>query len=187
MSEFPSVKAITPREFELLVKGWLEAGAEGLTDFSASHLESMQGQDGEYTFDVTAKFRIFGGATVQVVVECKKHSHPIKRELVQVLNDKKKSVGAHKAILVATAPFQSGAIEYAEKNGVGLVQVVSGSALFIKASKRRDKPPVEHVQRVAQEDPFIGLFYGANPRGDLIFPQALSSRMAHELSIYLHG
>ena len=29
MSEFPSVKAITPREFELLVKGWLEAGAEG--------------------------------------------------------------------------------------------------------------------------------------------------------------
>lgn len=187
MSEFPLVESITPREFELLVKEWLEAGADGLTDFSASHLQPMQGQDGEFTFDVTAKFRIFGGATVQLVVECKKYSHPIKRELVQILNDKKRSVGAHKAILVATAPFQSGAIEFAEKNGVGLIQIVSGSALFIKASKRRDGPPVERVQQVAQEDPFIGFFYGTNPKGDLVFPQALSSQMTHELGLYLHG
>lgn len=154
------------------------------------------GQDGAYSFDVTAQFKAFGGASIKVVVECKKHAHPIKRELVQVLNDKKRSVGAHKAILVATAPFQSGAIEYASTNGVALVQIVAGSAMYIKASAVREhgrRPasnkvtaPKQHSQEHTQ-DPLVGLFYGQNLKRDLIFPQMLSSRMSYEMERFLHG
>lgn len=186
MVHFPNPESMTARDFELLVKTWLESGAGGLTEFSASHLEAIKGQDSEYSFDVTGSFRTFGGALIKVVVECKKHSNPIKRELVQVLNDKKRSVGAHKAMLVATALFQSGAIEYAEKNGIALVQIVSGSALYIRASRDRSAPPREHVEKTIREEPFVGLFYGKNPNGTLIFPQVLSQRMSHELEVFLH-
>ncbi|GDY37088.1 restriction endonuclease [Acidovorax sp. NB1] len=187
MVSFPSTESLTAKDFELLVKSWLEAESDDLCDFSASHLESMKGQDGEFTFDVTAKFCIFGGMKVQVVVECKKHSNPIKRELVQVLNEKKRSVGAHKAILVATAPFQSGAIEYAEKNGIGLVQIASSNVLFIKASRNRSAPLPRAIENVALQEPFVGLFYGMNPNGDLVFPQVLRRGMTHELGIFLRG
>jgi restriction system protein len=183
--QFPSIKSMTARDFELCVKAWLESVEEGLTNFSTSHLEKISGQDGDYTFDVTAQFRIVGGLEIKVLVECKKHSQPIKRELVQVLNDKKRSVGAHKAMLVATAPFQSGAIEFAAKNGIALVQVISGAAIYIRASVERVSPPLEHLEKTIREEPFVGLFYGSNLKGCLIFPQLLSKRRSYELERFL--
>lgn len=186
MVRFPSVDSITATDFELLVKSWLESVANGLINFSATHLEAIAGSDGEYTFDVTCQFEAFGGSQIKLVVECKKHSSPIKRELVQILSDKKRSVGAHKAMLVATAPFQSGAKEYAEQNGIALVQIVSGSAIYIRASTERSAPPQEHIEKTVREEPFVGLFWGNNLNGKLIFPQVLRRRMAHELEIFLH-
>ena len=48
-----------------------------------------------------------------IVVEAKKHRYPIKRELVQVLHSKIQSVGAHKGVMVSTAPYQNGALDSA--------------------------------------------------------------------------
>ncbi len=186
MVQFPSVESLTPEDFEILVKMWLDSGSEGLSNFTSTHLEDIAGQDGDYTFDVTAQFSTFGGALHKVVVECKRHSNPIKRELVQVLNEKKRSVGANKAMLVSTAPFQSGALKYAEKNGIALVQIISGSAIYIRASAERSGPSLEHIEKTIREEPFVGLFWGRNPNGSLIFPQLLRHSMKHVVELFKH-
>jgi hypothetical protein len=73
----------------------------------------VEGVDGAYDFDATVRFSV-QGLEFLVVVEAKFHKNPIKRELVQVLHAKAVSVGAQKAVLVAAAHFQRGAIEYAK-------------------------------------------------------------------------
>ena len=158
MKRFPRVSEISPRDFESQVKEWLESVSESVESFSATHLEKLSGVDGEYEIDVVARFRALGGASFLVLVECKKHSNPIKRELVQALHAKQQSLGAQKGMLVSTANFQSGAKEYAQKHGIALVQIVSGSAMYVQANSARREPSIpEHAEDYA------GLFYSPEP------------------------
>ena len=153
---------ITPREFELLVKSWFENVGDPMESFEVAHLETLPGADGEYTFDVTVRFRAFQGAQFLVLVECKKHKNPIKREVIQVLNDRLRSVGGHKGFVVATTSFQSGAVEYAKEHGIALVQVVSGAVMYIRATAAEECPPlppgIPH---------FIGCHFSPTPEGHL--------------------
>jgi hypothetical protein len=48
----------------------------------------------------------FGGLSILVLVEAKLHKNPIKRKLVQVLYQKVQRAGAHKGVMVSTAPYQ---------------------------------------------------------------------------------
>lgn len=164
MKRFPSVEEISPRAFEVQVKAWLESVSGSLESFSATHLEKLPGMDGEYEIDVVARFKALGGASFVVLVECKKHSNPIKRELVQVLKDKQQSLGAQKSMLVSTADFQSGAKEYAQKHGIALVQLVNGMAAYIQANARRAAPSIPD----SAED-YAGLFYSPVP-GSIMQP-----------------
>ena len=84
---------ITSVQFELQVKRFLESTAGKLKDFQTVHRESMDGQDGIYEIDITARFRIFG-ADFLVLVECKNHKNHIKREHVQMLHAKQVSLSA---------------------------------------------------------------------------------------------
>jgi len=68
----------------------------------------LKGASGEYAFDALAEFEILGGARILVLVECKRHSSPVKREDVLVLEAKLRDTGAHKAMVFSTAGFQSG-------------------------------------------------------------------------------
>jgi len=139
---FPPIERISPTEFEALVKSWFEGVGHIMESFEVAHLETLSGSDGEYTFDVAVRFKAFHGAQFLVLVECKKHKNPIKREVIQVLHDRLRSVGGHKGFVVATTSFQSGAIEYAEKHGIALVQVVSGGVMYIRATADKEYPPV---------------------------------------------
>jgi restriction system protein len=180
MKHFPPVSELTPTHFELQVKAWLESVAGPLEAFSAVHLDSLAGTDGEYTLDVTARFKALGGASFLVVAECKKHKNPIKREVVQTLRDKQQSVGAQKAMVVSTAAFQSGAVEYASKHNIALVQIVSGQAVYVQASARRELrlPPDD------AED-YAGFFYGPNPDGHLTYPEILTTSANFNLACFL--
>ena len=180
MKRFPPVSQLTPERFERQVKAWLESVAKPLEAFSAKHLESIDGVDGEYTIDVTARFQALGGASFLIVAECKKHKNPIKREVVQELRDKQQSLGAQKAMVFATSSFQSGAIRYASKHGIALVQIVSGQAVYIQASARRELRPIPE-----DAEDFAGLYYGQNPDGRLIFPEILTSSSNFNLACYL--
>ncbi len=79
-----------------------------------------------------ARFEALGGNFV-VLIECKHHKNSIKREVVQILNDRLCSIGAQKGMIFSTAGFQSGAIEYAQKNGVTLFKVEDGkNSYFVR-------------------------------------------------------
>ncbi len=136
---FEAVEDITPLEFELLVKQWFESQSEWIDSFDAQHRELLTGADGEFEIDVSIRFKMFGGAQFHILAECKKHKNAIKREILQILNDRLRSTGAHKGFVFATAPFQSGALAYAKKNGIALLQIASGRTMYIQATD--GKPP----------------------------------------------
>jgi restriction system protein len=135
---------ITSVQFELEVKRFMESTARKLEEFQTEHRESIEGPDGTYEIDITARFRIFG-AKFLVLVECKHHKNRISRDYVQVLHAKQVSLGAQKAMLFSTSGFNEGAVNYALQHGIALVQLASGETLYFTKSGKRtplpDSPP----------------------------------------------
>lgn len=134
---------LTPRQYELAVKDFLDGSALGLHQFSSKHLESIEAPDGSYELDVTARFSALG-ADFLVLVECKHKRRKVERQDVQALHAKLRSVGAQKAMLFSIAGFQSGALEYAASHGIALVQLAHGSSTwFTKSIGPAMAPPPE--------------------------------------------
>jgi len=133
---------ITPKEFEQFVQETIKQQGILLEHFSTQHLEKIIGIGGEYEIDVTARFSTLG-ADFLVVIECKHWTSSVKREQVQVLHDKLKSVGGHKGMLFTTSDFQRGAIEYAKVHRIALVRVVDGKSTYeVRSSYRPREAPV---------------------------------------------
>jgi restriction system protein len=121
---------ITPEEYEAGVEQIIREWGVGLAEFRVERREMLPGTDGEYEIDVSARFDALE-VSFLVLIECKHHKRPIKREVVQVLHDKLRAVGGHKGIIFATASFQSGAIEYAQRNGVALIHFADARTTII--------------------------------------------------------
>jgi len=179
MKKFPNPDDITAIEFELLVKKWFESCSLNLNSFNVEHRKKINGMDGEYEIDIFIKFTVFDKAEILTLVECKKHKNPIDREYVQILKDRKNSIGAHKAILVSASTFQSGAIKYAEKNGVALIQIVEGSVRYITASIVRCMIIPDDA------DDYAGLFYGENLEDYSTIPLCITSENNYGLRNFL--
>jgi restriction system protein len=92
MSE-PTV--LTPEEFEQKVAKQITLRGITLSEFKVQRLEKNQAADGVYEIDVTARFEALGGSCL-VLIECKHHKTPIKREVVQILYDRLRAVGAQR-------------------------------------------------------------------------------------------
>ena len=137
--------SLTPREYELLVKGIIDAAASGLVDYRSEHLAPLKGSDGEYVTDVVATFSALGAKFV-VVVECKHHTRKVERQDVQVLHSKLQSLAANKAMLFSVSGFQSGAVEYAEAHGIALVEVATGISNWHTRSAGLPTPPPTWVK-----------------------------------------
>jgi hypothetical protein len=87
-----------------------------------------QQQTGTYDLDATMRFQHFG-MRFFVVVEAKRHRNPIKREAVAVLLQKVRSIGANKGMMIATAPYQRGAVEFAVTHGISLATVTKNQPI----------------------------------------------------------
>jgi restriction system protein len=146
---------ITSVQFELEVKTYLESTSGRLRQFQTEHRESIDGHDGTYEIDITARFRIFG-ADFLVLVECKHHKNSIKREHVQMLHCKLVTLGAQKAMLFSTSGFQEGAVEYAIQHGIALVRLASGETSYFARSANPtpvpDSVPSDVGWLIAQHD-----------------------------------
>jgi hypothetical protein len=127
-AHYPAAE-ITPAEFEQFVVELLESVSPSVDALEVKLHNKIQGVDGLYDFDATVRFEL-RGMRFLVLIEAKRHNNPIKRELVQVLHDKLRSVGAQKAAMIATAPYQSGAVEYAKTHGIALATVTEGRFTF---------------------------------------------------------
>lgn len=121
---------INATEFECLVRDWIAKQGGELTSLKVTHDAKVEAYDSTYQIDVLAKFQAFAGAEFIVLIECKKYRNSVERELVQVLHDKVRSVGAHKGMLFTTTGFQSGAIKYATAHGIALVSIIDGVATY---------------------------------------------------------
>lgn len=145
---------ITPEEFELQVKSWLARSRDDLKSFSVNHRLHLKGRSGEYEIDAVARFEIFGGAEIVVLVECKRYRDPIKRDMVMLLNQKLQETGAHKGMIFATSGFQRGALDFATEHGIATVTVQDGKTNYHTRSFGPDvaPPPQVHISK------FIGWF-----------------------------
>jgi len=132
---------ITSLQFELEVKKYLESTSGKLEEFQTEHRESIEGPDGTYEIDITARFKILGGAKFLVLVECKHHKNRISRDYVQVLHAKQVSLGAQKAMMFSTSGFNEGAVNYALQHGIALVQLASGETLYFTKGGNRTPLP----------------------------------------------
>lgn len=133
MSRFEQPISVTPQEYELEVKKILDASGISLIEYDSSHLETINGVDGEYIIDVVARFIALDVQFV-ALVECKHHKRKVERKDVQVLHSKLQSVGAQKAILFSVSGFQDGVLEYARVHGIALAQFSSGSTSWFTRS-----------------------------------------------------
>lgn len=126
---------ISPKEFEEFCMHTLSAYAEreGLHAFSILHDQKIQAHDGTYQIDILCEFDALG-CRFKVLVECKMTSRPVEREVLSGLHDKMLSIGAHKAIVMSTCGFQSGATEYADAHGIALIQVFDNYIMHAKMS-----------------------------------------------------
>ncbi|REL27052.1 restriction endonuclease [Thalassotalea euphylliae] len=151
---------ITPIEFEIATKKWLESSGSELKNIEVKHDVDLEAHDGTYQIDVLATFEAFG-AEFKVIVECKKHKNAIPRSLVQILHDRVRSLGAQKGILFATTGFQSGAIKYATEHGIALVSIVNGDANY----ETRSAYPAPKPSWIEFPE-FMGWSYQENDNGN---------------------
>lgn len=140
MPRFDNPIALSPRQFELAVKGIVDAAADRLVEYESKHLERLAASDGDYEIDVTARFQALG-VNFLVLIECKHHKRKIERQDVQVLQARLQSLGAQKGMIFSTAGFQAGAIQYAEKHGIALCYLVDGKSNWFTKSAGPPTPP----------------------------------------------
>jgi len=177
--EIPPVE-LSPEQFEMEVKRILDTAGARLDSFRATHRQVLSGAEGDYEIDVAVRFEAMG-AEFLVLVECKHQKSPVKRQVIQVLADRIRSVGAHKGIVFATAPFQSGALEYAKTHGIALVRIADGKSAWVtKALGVTSEPPPW-----ANIPPYVGWLVQLTAQGleqhsliDVRHPEALVSFIA---------
>jgi hypothetical protein len=163
---------ITPAEFEEFVTELFASAQEGIESLPVRLHEKITGVDGAYDFDATVRYEI-AGMSFLVLVEAKKHKNPIKRELVQVLYQKLQSVGAHKGIMISTAPYQKGAVEFAKTHGVALVTLTEGRFTF----EARGKYSAYAVSRQEAKEKFDSSKFVGHHYGPGSAPGATSSTL----------
>lgn len=120
---------VTPTQFERMVVDQLRTLGRRLKNFTVEHQVPLETPDGEFTMDGVATFEALG-ADFLVLVECKHHRNPIKRDVVQVLSSKLSSAHAQKAMVFSTAPFQKGAVELALAHRIALVHFTEGGPVY---------------------------------------------------------
>lgn len=134
--------------------------------------------DGTYDFDATVRSEM-AGITFLVLVEAKRHKDPIRREHVQVLHSKLQSVGPQKAVMISTAPYQSGAVTYARTHGIALVTVTGGRFTYqTKAAMDVPYPIREQAADWFGLPTFVGHCYGGSENSDAIQITTMSVKLA---------
>lgn len=138
---------ITPTEFEIFCMETLRAYAkqEGLQQFRLNHNKKITADDGTYQIDIFAEYVALGTKNT-LIVECKKHSRAIEREIVAALYTKVQSIGANKGLLISTTGFQTGATQFAQKHGITLWQICDNHIKHIKNSACKKNSEAEMFQ-----------------------------------------
>jgi restriction system protein len=139
-----------------------------LHDFNVEHRRSLAGPDGEFEIDAVARFEALG-IEFLVLVECKHCKNRVKRETVQLLRDKLRSLAAHKGMVFSTGGFQKGAIEYATAQRIALIHYTEGGPIYeMKAQDGPAGPCREYDAYVVSAGEKGGPIYHYGAYGELV-------------------
>lgn len=159
----------TPIEYEKFVRDVVAEVSVGGT--VVHHAREFTGRVSgrKIVVDVSFDLSAGGGATVLVLVECKRYRQRVEVSDVEEFHSKLDDIGAHKGIMVTTVGFESGAVATAKGRGIALATLtdspVAGEVDFryILASA---KPPLRTVIAPPLSDKLLqGRFV---PWGDLM-------------------
>ena len=133
---------MTPTDFEKYTISVLKEQFQNqeIDNYSFTHNVQKDAHDGTYQIDGEIKLSIMG-VEIDIIVECKRYKGPVKREHIQALHDKIRSVGAHKGIFITTSYFQSGALKYAKEHGIALISIINGFMQYEVRSKNQIHNP----------------------------------------------
>ena len=152
--------SLSPQEFEAEVASFLKSKHADQRGLRIDRLEKISVQDGTYEIDITARFEALG-VDFLVLVECKHHKSPIKRDVVQILHDRVRAVGAQKGIIFSTSRFQRGAVQYAQAHGVALVEIADSRTCYVTRGYEAEKELLPGVP------PRVGWFMSLSNEGYL--------------------
>ena len=175
---------ITPSQFEGWVAELYRSVGLGVENVRVTPHEVVEGVDGAYDLDATVRYE-WAGLEFLVLVEAKRHRHPIKRELVASLQSKILSTGAQKGVLFATAPFQRGALQFARTHGIALVYVTEGRyTVMTRSADQTPAPSREEAAALYGLPTFVG-FAMESGEGDAVSSTILSSEYIEYLDAVL--
>lgn len=166
MTQDPKWIDITPEKYEEQVKNWINNLQGSLKSFKFKQRSISQGASGEYEIDIKAQFEIFNGAKILILIECKRHKNPIKRDVVMTLESKLRDINAHKAMIFSTSGFQTGASEFADKKNIATIIFQEGKSSYQTRSlntNNNEPPPWANIPKYA------GWFVGKNEKGNQTF------------------
>ena len=129
-----AVLDMSPTNFEEYCIQLLKEQSVGLEDCTFQHNKIITTDDGNYQIDGFIEFSVMG-VKYKTLIECKHYKCSIPREKIQVLYDKLRATGAQKGILMSISNFQSGAIDYATKHGIALIQIIESGEQYRARAK----------------------------------------------------
>jgi restriction system protein len=151
---FP-VREISPDQFEQLVFKYIRDSDSAPENLRLVRKEKLRLPDGTYEIDITARFEALG-VEFLVLVECKRYSGSVERDVVQVLHSKVLAAGAQKGVLFSTGYFQSGAVRYARQHGIALVLVEEHSVgAIVKGADSKAEPERVRLGRFVLYEPQV--------------------------------
>jgi Restriction endonuclease len=120
---------MSPLDFEKYSLEILKSNVRGFENVKFQHDVKIETDDGNYQIDGFIEFEVMG-VKYKTLVECKHYKKPISREVVQKVYDNLRALGAQKGIIISTSNFQSGAILYARKHGIALIQMTEAGEQY---------------------------------------------------------
>lgn len=121
-----TILEMDPIEFERYSLELLESQTRELDKVKFEHNKIVEVDDGSYQLDGYIEFEIMG-VIYKTIVECKHWKYSIERDVIQKVYSNLCSIGAQKGIVISTSNFQSGAIKFADKHGIALIQLTKSS------------------------------------------------------------
>lgn len=115
---------MTPTEFELFTKSYLEnkLKSQGFTCPVKHKVKLTSLTNNVYEIDLHYEFEV-NQARYLTLVECKYWNSNVTREKVNAFKAVIDDLKAHKGIMYTSKAFQSGAVEYAASQGIGLFKL----------------------------------------------------------------
>lgn len=124
-----TILEMTPTEFEKYSLYILSEQVGSIANCTIQHNKIIEVDDGNYQIDGYIEFEIMG-VNYKTLLECKHYKSSISREKVAVLYDKLRACGANKGVIVSSSNFQRGAIQYASKHNIALIQLTDSGSRY---------------------------------------------------------